>query len=145
MTPPHRDRTPPATVPTTVPAADASSPAAGLSRERFAEHTVITLTGDLDIASTPSLRERLHIALRNTGAHVVIDLSGVTFCDASGLALLVGARRRTEPRGTTVALAAPRPQLAKLLHVTGLFRVFTVLPSATTEWIPRPGAEPAAA
>jgi anti-sigma B factor antagonist len=107
-----------------------ASPEAGLSREQRADHTVIALDGELDIASTPSLRERLHAALADaaaasTGPRVVVDLSGVTFCDASGLALLVDARRRTGPGGTVV-LAGPRPQLLRLLRVTGLDRVFTV-------------------
>lgn len=118
---------------------------AGLSRERLPGYTVFSISGELDIASTPSLRERLHVALRDAGAHVVIDLSGVTFCDASGLAMLVGACRRTEAKGATVILAAPRPQLIKLLSVTGLFRAFTVCPSVAEARIARPGVGSAAA
>ncbi|MWA05585.1 anti-sigma factor antagonist [Actinomadura sp. LD22] len=111
----------------------------GLSREQRGEHTLIALSGELDIASTPSLRERLHAALIDTGPYVVIDLSGVAFCDASGLALLIDARRRVGP-GRAVVLAAPRPQLLRLLHVTGLDRVFTVRQAAEPL-----GARPAAA
>ncbi|TDC96577.1 STAS domain-containing protein [Actinomadura sp. 7K507] len=118
---------------------------AGLSRERLGEHTIVAISGELDIATTPSLRERLNAALRDTGPHVVIDLSGVTFCDASGLALLVGARRRTQPRGVTLVLAGPRPQLNRLLRVTGLSRVFTVHPTVTAARLGRPGIRSAAA
>ena len=103
---------------------------ASLSRKRLADHTVIAVTGELDIASTPYLRERLHTALRDTGAHVVIDVSGVTFCDASGLALLLDARRRVEAAGTTLVLSAPRPQLRRLLRLTGLARALTIRPAA---------------
>ncbi|MGW2310430.1 STAS domain-containing protein [Actinomadura luteofluorescens] len=106
--------------------AGTASPEAGLRREAFAEHTVITITGDLDIASVPSLREPLETALRDAGPLVVVDLSGVTFCDASGLALLTGARRLTEPEGVALVLAAPRPHMARLLRVSGLSRVFAV-------------------
>ncbi|MDL4815277.1 STAS domain-containing protein [Actinomadura opuntiae] len=113
-----------------MPALTASSEA-GLSRERFADHTVIALSGELDIASAPSLRERLRAALADAGPRVVIDLSGVTFCDVSGLGLLVGARRRTGPDGTVV-LASPRPTMARLLNVTGLDRTFTVRPATGT-------------
>ncbi|KAB2371558.1 STAS domain-containing protein [Actinomadura montaniterrae] len=114
----------------------------GLSREQRGDRTVIALDGELDIASAPSLRERLHAALIDTGPYVVIDLSGVAFCDASGLALLVDARRRVRPGGTVV-LAAPRPQLLRLLQVTGLDRVFTVHRSGdAAEPLPaRPAAE----
>ncbi|WP_165958820.1 STAS domain-containing protein [Actinomadura sp. KC345] len=137
MTPQHQ--------PSRTPAAVSASPEAGLRRERFGEHTVIAISGDLDIASTPALRERLNAALRDTGPLVVIDLSGVTFCDASGLALLVGARRRTLPKGVTVVLAGPRPQVNRLLRVTGLSRVFTVRPTVSAARLARPGIRSAAA
>ncbi|MEV4003495.1 STAS domain-containing protein [Actinomadura sp. NPDC049753] len=104
-------------------------PEAGLRRETLAEHTVITITGDLDVSSAPSLREPLETALRDAGPHVVIDLSEVTFCDAAGLALLTGARRLTEPEGVAIVLAAPRPHMARLLRVSGLSRVFAVRPT----------------
>lgn len=128
-------------MPTGIP----SSPEAGLTRERLADHTVIAITGELDIASTPSIRERLHVALQDAGAQVIIDLSGVTFCDTSGLAMLVGARRRREAKSATVILAAPRPQLARLLKVTGLLRAFTVHSSVTEAFTAGTGTRSAAA
>jgi anti-anti-sigma factor len=125
--------------------AGTASPEAGLRREQLADHTVIAITGDLDISSTPSLRERLNAALVDTGPLIVIDLSGVTFCDASGLALLIGARRRTEPKGVAIVLMAPRPQMARLLRVTGLSRIFAVRPSAEAAPLPSDGVRSAAA
>ncbi|WP_433227990.1 STAS domain-containing protein [Actinomadura formosensis] len=122
-----------------------ASPEAGLTRERLADHTVIAISGELDIASTPSLRERLHVALRDVGAYVIIDLSGVTFCDASGLAMLVGARRRTQPNGAPVILTGPRRQPAKLLEVTGLLHAFTVRSSIPGARTADPGPRSAAA
>ncbi|MGI5165697.1 STAS domain-containing protein [Spirillospora sp. CA-253888] len=101
-------------------------PLAGLARELFPEHALITLHGEIDIASAPDLRARLRTALDSAGPRAVIDLSGVTFCDVSGLALLVWAHRRAGAAGTDLVLAAPRPQLARLLEVTGLDRTFTV-------------------
>jgi anti-sigma B factor antagonist len=50
----------------------------------------------------------------------------VSFCDASGLALLVGAQRRARLHGLTVILAAPPPKMSKLLRITGLDRAFTI-------------------
>jgi anti-sigma B factor antagonist len=121
------------------------STGAGLSRERLPGHVLITLRGELDIATTPSLRDRLHAALQDPGPLVVIDLSQVTFCDASGLALLVGARRRTEPKGTTLVLAAPSAQLAKMLGVTGLHSAFTIRRSVASARLARPHGRSAAA
>jgi anti-anti-sigma factor len=92
-------------------------------------HTVIAVHGELDIATTASLRNRILTILKDTTTPVIIDLSGVSFCDASGLALLVGARRRARLHGLTIALVAPCPHVAKLLRITGLDRVFTIHPT----------------
>ena len=94
-----------------------------LSRPGF---TIARLEGDLDIATTPVLRERLLSVLGPGVRLLIIDLSGVSFCDVSALAVLIGTQRRARGLGITVRLAAPRPQTAKLLCVTGLDRRFTI-------------------
>jgi len=100
-----------------------------LFSRRMPGHTVLAVGGELDIATTAALRVEIIKILTATVNPVIIDLSGVSFCDASGLALLVGAQRRAERAGRSVVLAAPRPNVLKLLHVTGLDRAFTVHPT----------------
>jgi len=93
-----------------------------------AGHTVVALNGDLDFASAPALREHLRGTLRHCGRLLTLDLGEVAFCDAAGLAVLIGTGRRAAGLGITLRLANPRPQVAKLLRVTGLDRVLTVVP-----------------
>jgi anti-sigma B factor antagonist len=100
-----------------------------LFSRRMAGHTVLSVAGDLDIATTAALRIEIAKVLSATTAPVIIDLSGVSFCDASGLALLVGTQRRARLDGRTVVLAGPRPNVLKLLHITGLDRAFSVHPT----------------
>ena len=88
--------------------------------------TIAKLEGELDIATVPALRERLLSVLGPGVRLLIIDLSGVSFCDVAGLAVLIGTQRRATARGITVRLAAPRPQMAKLLHITGLDHSFTI-------------------
>ena len=57
---------------------------------------------------------------------LIIDLSRVSFCDVSALAMLIGTQRRARGLGITVRLAALRPQMAKLMRVTGLESHFTI-------------------
>ena len=88
--------------------------------------TIARLEGELDIATTPALRERL-LSVFSPGVRLlVIDLSGVSFCDVSTLAVLVATQRRASRLGITVRLASPRPQVAKLLRITGLDQCFTI-------------------
>jgi anti-anti-sigma factor len=97
-----------------------------LFSRRLPGHTVIAVRGELDIATTAALRGRILTLLKDTTTPLVIDLSGVSFCDASGLALLVGTQRRARLHGLTVTLAAPRPSVSKLLRITGLDRAFAI-------------------
>lgn len=107
-----------------------STARARLFSRRLPGHTVLSVHGELDISTSASLRDRFLTILKNTTtAAVIIDLSGVSFCDASGLALLIGAKRRARLHGLTVVLAAPRSNVAKLLRITGLDRAFTIHPT----------------
>lgn len=80
---------------------------AGLPVLRRPGVSIARLEGDLDIAATPVLRERLLSMLGPGVRLLVIDLSGVAFCDVSALAVLIGMQRRARGLGITVRLAAP--------------------------------------
>ena len=93
----------------------------------------MTISGEIDIASVPVLRERLIGLPRPQASRIIIDLSGVTFCDASGLAVLVGASRRAGLLGGVLRLAAPAPMMATVLRLTGLhsrFEIFATVSQA---------------
>lgn len=91
--------------------------------------TVAELTGDLDLASAPGLRELLLGLLRPGASRLVLDLARVTFCDASGLAVLVGASHRARVLGGFLRLAAVSPPTDRVLHITGLHRHLSIYPT----------------
>jgi anti-anti-sigma factor len=96
-------------------------------------YTVATISGGLDIAHVPVLREQLLGVLGPHASRMVIDLSGVTFCDASGLAVLVGAERRARLLDGVLRLAAPARPVATVLRLTGLdlhFQIFATVLAA---------------
>lgn len=107
--------------------------APGLSASSQDGYTVATISGDLDIARAPELREQLLGLLGPHASRIVIDLSGVTFCDASGLAVLVGVGRRARLLDGVLRLVAPTPPVVTVLHLTGLalhFQIFATVPAA---------------
>lgn len=93
-----------------------------------ADRTIVRLGGALDVAAAPALRERLLGVLHRGTSLLILDLSGVLSCDASGLAVLIGTQRRARLLGGAVRLAAPSPPVTKLLRSTGLDRSFAVYP-----------------
>ena len=90
---------------------------------------VVALAGDLDIASVPALRERLLRLLRPGAGLLVADMSAVRYADASGLDVLMNTQRRAVLLGGTLCLAAPRPEVAEALHVSGLSRQLATYPT----------------
>jgi anti-sigma B factor antagonist len=89
--------------------------------------TVLTLSGEIDLYTAPRLQAELAAALAgHEPAWIVVDMSGVEFCDSTGMNVLLAARQHARERGGDLALAAPRAPVRKILQVTGLESVFTV-------------------
>ncbi|MGP4105367.1 STAS domain-containing protein [Nonomuraea sp. KM90] len=84
--------------------------------------TTVGLSGEIDISTSPALRSRLEDVLKSSTPLLVLNLSAVSFCDASGLGVIVNMQRHARLMGITVALAEPRPFMTRLLHITGLDR-----------------------
>jgi anti-anti-sigma factor len=92
--------------------------------------TVADLAGELDIATASALREQLLALLRPSSGRLIIDLSKVSFCDASGLAVLVSTARRARLLGGFLRLAAVSAQVGRVLQLTGLHRSLAIFPTA---------------
>ncbi|WP_259405258.1 STAS domain-containing protein [Microbispora sp. H10830] len=85
------------------------------------------MSGEIDIFTSPALREDLLGVLRYSRSLLILDLSGVAACNACGLGVLVGVQRRAKTMGITVVLTAPRPYMSRLLHSTGLDRSISMM------------------
>ena len=89
---------------------------------RWRDATVVRVEGDVDIATVPALRSLL--ARAGHEAHVLVDLSGVTFMDCSGLSALLQARAHHAGR---LALRAPPPSLRRILAALDIESAFTIV------------------
>ena len=92
---------------------------------------VVGVSGEVDIASAPKLREELLGALRRHGARLALDLGGVTFMDCAGINALLAARRHARLEGGWVRVARASRRARKVLTLTGLHREFALAGSET--------------
>ncbi len=99
------------------------------SRTERGGRVIATLRGDLCVASAPALREQLLSLIRPSASQLIIDLSAVERADASGLAVLVAGGRRARLLGGSLRLAAPSPEVAAVLAVTGMSQNLDVFPT----------------
>ncbi|MGH3428042.1 MAG: STAS domain-containing protein [Mycobacteriales bacterium] len=89
--------------------------------------TMLTLTGELDLASSEQLEEAL-ARVRDWGtALVVLDLRELTFMDSTGLHLLVEANQRAREGGPQFQVISGGPQVQRLLSITGVDRWLTLI------------------
>jgi anti-sigma B factor antagonist len=93
----------------------------------------MSLGGEIDLYTAPRLHgELVAILSGDEPVQVVVDMSGIEFCDSTGMNVLLAAQRRAREQGGDLELAAPRPAIRKVLQVTGLESVFTVLDDPVT-------------
>jgi len=93
---------------------------------------VISVTGELDIATAEQAYSYISEVIDARMAPVTVDLSGLTFCDASGLGVLARISRHARQAGRQLMLSSVRPPLLKIMRITGLDRAFPELHPAAT-------------
>ncbi len=100
-----------------------------LNTRTQAEHTVLEVSGEVDVYTAPALRDRI-TDLLDAGRHrLVVDLAGVEFLDSTGLGVLVAGLNRAREVGGTLDLVCPQERVLKLFRITGLDEVFAVHPT----------------
>jgi anti-anti-sigma factor len=84
------------------------------------DSVVVVVRGNLDIDSSAVLTTTLDQVLTAPVPRVVVDLSGVEFCDSTGLSAFLVGHRRAAALGGWVRLAGPDEFLGRLLDTVGL-------------------------
>jgi anti-sigma B factor antagonist len=97
-----------------------------LSTRPGRECTVVQVAGDLDMATSPQLRDGLQRLLADGTRNVVVDMAGVGFMDSSAIGALVVMFRAFRDGGGRLCLAAVQPQVRSILAVTSVDRAIDV-------------------
>jgi anti-sigma B factor antagonist len=79
---------------------------------------VLTVTGELDLATTPRLEDAL--LERPPGERLVIDLSACTFLDSSGVRVLATSANGIAAEGSRLELVVTDSGIARVLEITGI-------------------------
>ncbi|AWB91096.1 STAS domain-containing protein [Aeromicrobium chenweiae] len=87
------------------------------------ERTVLSVAGEIDMQTSVELRSQVD-TLDVSHRTLVLDLSGVTFVDSSGLGSLLGVKKQQERAGGRLLLARVSPPVARIIEITRMDRVF---------------------
>lgn len=98
-------------------------------KEEWTDRTaLITVSGVLDMLTSPRFEARLTAAFERDPAAIIIDMSDIEFLASAGMAVLVAARERA---GDTVgfAVVASGPATSRPLKLVGLAELVGLYPS----------------
>ncbi|MER5382947.1 STAS domain-containing protein [Streptomyces sp. NPDC002688] len=100
---------------------------------------VIELAGELDFHTADQFRTTLASLGLQPGRQLVLDLGGLTFCDSTGITVLIAARNHALATDAGVALAAVPDHVSRIFRMVGLDQVFPSHPdvqAAEAAWRP---------
>jgi anti-sigma B factor antagonist len=98
---------------------------------------VLQVSGELDLVTSPALRQHIHDAVAEGRHSLVLDLSDVLFCDSSGVGVLIAARRLIRSCQGSLRLILPAQGAVEGSHVNrvlgalGVRRLFEIYPDIT--------------
>jgi anti-sigma B factor antagonist len=87
---------------------------------------LLRVAGEVDIQTSPILEEELNSLLDQGRSSLLVDLAGVTFLDSTGLSVLIAGLKRCQAAGGDLRLQSPRPNVLRVLEITGLIDAFQV-------------------
>lgn len=100
----------------------------GVTEESAGRSIVVTLSGEIDVAAAPTVRERLEQAASRDGT-LIVDLTGVSFIDSTALGVLIGIHKQRAGADAGMRLVVSEPRILKVFEITGLTDLFDIVPS----------------
>ena len=92
------------------------------------EIPVVSISGDIDLESSPKLREFLKPKAAQKTSRLLLDFSGVNYIDSSGLATLIEYFQSVQSSGGKLALACLTPRVKNVFEIVRLEQIFALYP-----------------
>jgi anti-sigma B factor antagonist len=90
---------------------------------------VVTVVGELDVATAPALRTAFAELAHEGALEVIVDLLNMPFIDSVGLAVLVETSKRLKAKGGVLRVVCNDGRVAHILEITGLGQIVALYPT----------------
>jgi anti-anti-sigma factor len=97
------------------------------TRVPSAAGVTVCLRGEIDLSNVESLEAELDSALTESPERLVVDLSGVAFCDSLGFSTLIKCWRAATASGRDFVLARPAQPVRRILEMMGISTVIRIV------------------
>jgi anti-sigma B factor antagonist len=92
------------------------------------EPNLLALAGEIDLHESPRVKEKLDPLIEQKLPRVLIDLTGVSYIDSSGIAVLIDAMQRIHAHGGQLALFGMRENVRGVFEIARLDQIFRIFP-----------------
>lgn len=90
---------------------------------------VIALGGEVDVYTSPRLKQEMVGQIARGTRHLVLDLNAVEYLDSTGLGVLIGGLKRARERNGDLRLVCDNVRVLRIFEITGLTKIFDIYPS----------------
>ena len=95
-----------------------------VNTDRRDDHSVVSVTGEVDLYSSPGMREALLACIAKKTPMVLVELSGVSYMDSSGIATLVEALQQMRDQSGRLVLVGLQQRVREVFELARLQSVF---------------------
>ncbi|HEX4364589.1 MAG TPA: STAS domain-containing protein [Solirubrobacteraceae bacterium] len=96
-----------------------------MTSDRDGDVHTIALSGELDLANASDVERALDVAEATDAASIVLDLSGLTFIDSTGIRLIVSADARSRANSHRLTLLRGSPAVERVFVISGIDKIVT--------------------
>lgn len=87
---------------------------------------VVALGGEVDVYTSPRVKQEIVNLLNGGTPKMVVDLSGVEYLDSTGLGVLIGGLKRARERDGDLKLVCDNTRILRIFEITGLTKIFDI-------------------
>ncbi|KAF5077534.1 STAS domain-containing protein [Acetobacterium wieringae] len=89
--------------------------------------SMVSIKGEIDIYSIEKFREIIEEKIRTQAPEIILDCSELSYMDSTGMGVLIELRNKTKEMGQKIIMINPRPNIKKLLSLTGVDKIIEIV------------------
>ncbi len=90
---------------------------------------ILTVKGRLGITTENALRERVSALIEQSQVHLILDFTGVTFMDSSGMSSVLSAMRSVSENQGRICLVCDTRHILRVLRITSIDKLMAIYPT----------------
>lgn len=97
-----------------------------ITEEKYSDVVICKLEGEINISNSPELRKAFDGIIKRNEKKILVDFSGVSYIDSSGLATLIEMFQRLKKIGGHLRFSSLDQKVKNIFEVTKLYKLFEI-------------------